>query len=426
MKKQAFFIPLLTILFVCFVQHPGRTQDSAYYSAQIGADMITIAAPLENLDNNAYVNLNSLMRQIDGVVSFDADLIQTNWNATTVNLQDRENQVRAAGSSFYLDAPVRRIGNAVFLSTRDVPLFFATAFNLSFTPVTQIDAPPSVELSPVEPDESVLEMPDSMLLESVEAAEAADALSDEEEGEEDSEGDAAEDALDEAELADETVDDELPPITAESLEWSALAQCKGRLLLDPGHGGQDIGATGGNDVLEKDISFAIAQRIQKSLEENTQINVQLTRDKDTDLSLENRRVIAQTAPADYFLSLHCGFSVTPRTQGTVLFTDYTTLPSDAVLSEELRKRYDKQQKTLEKASTIAFHLAQVLREITPSNTILVRNCPLILQREIEIPVILIELAYLSNIDSATLLRESDYQEEIATQLAKAIAVSLKQ
>jgi len=71
-------------------------------------------------------------------------------------------------------------------------------------------------------------------------------------------------------------------------------------------------------------------------------------------------------------------------------------------------------------------MAQALGENSALGTVIVRNCPLVLQREIGLPAILMEIAYLSNIDTATLLSEEEYQAQVAANLAWVIASVMKQ
>ena len=54
-----------------------------------------------------------------------------------------------------------------------------------------------------------------------------------------------------------------------------------RIVLDPGHGGADPGASGVDGLLEKDVVLAIAQRLKRRLEESSNAKVLLTRETDT-------------------------------------------------------------------------------------------------------------------------------------------------
>ena len=76
------------------------------------------------------------------------------------------------------------------------------------------------------------------------------------------------------------------------------------VLLDPGHGGFDPGAVGYNEVLEKDVTFAIATHIEESLGRKPGFKVILTRTGDYAVPLEDRRKLAEDMQADIFISIH--------------------------------------------------------------------------------------------------------------------------
>ncbi|GAB3064555.1 N-acetylmuramoyl-L-alanine amidase [Virgibacillus ainsalahensis] len=78
-----------------------------------------------------------------------------------------------------------------------------------------------------------------------------------------------------------------------------------KLYLDPGHGGNDTGATG-NGLQEKNIVLDIALRIHDILNsEYNDVEVNMSRTTDTSKSLNQRTNEANAWNADYFLSIHC-------------------------------------------------------------------------------------------------------------------------
>lgn len=76
--------------------------------------------------------------------------------------------------------------------------------------------------------------------------------------------------------------------------------------LDPGHGGNDSGATDGSEsrLQEKDINLKIAKYIQEELSDQSNIKVYLTRNSDTKTDLSNRVTKAVKDKADLFISIH--------------------------------------------------------------------------------------------------------------------------
>lgn len=97
-----------------------------------------------------------------------------------------------------------------------------------------------------------------------------------------------------------------------------------RVVLDPGHGGQDPGATGPSGLLEKDVSLDIAHRAAPVLSREMGIVTMLTRDRDEFVSLEERTARANAFSADLFLSIHCNASESASAHGVQTYVLDTT------------------------------------------------------------------------------------------------------
>jgi N-acetylmuramoyl-L-alanine amidase len=80
-----------------------------------------------------------------------------------------------------------------------------------------------------------------------------------------------------------------------------------RVVLDPGHGGQDPGARAG-ELSEASLVLDVALRLETRLEAETGIDVMLTRRDDVYLPLEARTRLANGVDADLFLSIHANAS----------------------------------------------------------------------------------------------------------------------
>ena len=75
-------------------------------------------------------------------------------------------------------------------------------------------------------------------------------------------------------------------------------------MIDPGHGGDDVGARGARGAQEKTVTLEVARRLRTLIEMRLGIRVVLTRDEDRTISLDERAAIANNSKADLFLSLH--------------------------------------------------------------------------------------------------------------------------
>jgi len=78
-----------------------------------------------------------------------------------------------------------------------------------------------------------------------------------------------------------------------------------RIVIDPGHGGKDPGATGPSGLLEKNVNLEISKTLKELFESRLDVQVILTREDDRFLPLSERARIANESAADLFISIHC-------------------------------------------------------------------------------------------------------------------------
>lgn len=106
-----------------------------------------------------------------------------------------------------------------------------------------------------------------------------------------------------------------------------------RIVVDPGHGGWDMGTVGRQGLLEKDLALEIAQRLGVLLEQRLGLEVIYTRTDDTFVPLGRRAAIANQVGADLFVSVHANYSSLSAARGVETY--YTADgPSTQVLAEE--------------------------------------------------------------------------------------------
>lgn len=110
------------------------------------------------------------------------------------------------------------------------------------------------------------------------------------------------------------------------------------VVIDPGHGGDDVGAVAASGLTEKDVTWAVAQRVKALLEARLGVRVVLTRDGDIAVPLDRRTAIANNQKADLFISLHANAHPSAHVRGAQVLTldpaDYadglsTTLQGEA-------------------------------------------------------------------------------------------------
>ena len=91
------------------------------------------------------------------------------------------------------------------------------------------------------------------------------------------------------------------------------------VVIDPGHGGHEMGCTGVAGTREKELVLAISRRLQKTLEELPDVQVIMTRGSDEHIPLWDRVDLANQLRADLFISVHANAFVRPGLGGVETF-----------------------------------------------------------------------------------------------------------
>jgi N-acetylmuramoyl-L-alanine amidase len=108
------------------------------------------------------------------------------------------------------------------------------------------------------------------------------------------------------------------------------------IVIDPGHGGPDLGATGISGIFEKDIVLSFAKELARKLKTIGEFRVVMTRDRDVFIPLDERVKIARAQRADLFLSIHADtLSDNSEVRGLTVYTgsDRASDPESARLAE---------------------------------------------------------------------------------------------
>lgn len=177
------------------------------------------------------------------------------------------------------------------------------------------------------------------------------------------------------------------------------------IVLDPGHGGEDEGGSI-QGVLEKDLNLQIAQKVKDQLEEMG-YRVEMTRDTDISLRLEERTAIANNAKADMFISIHQNTSDAAEAEG--IETWYCA---------ELREN-----RNTAKRMAALIH-KYIIQKTEARDRGLRESQELYVIRETQMPSCLIETGFLTNTAECRSLCTEDYQEQLAEGIARGIDISL--
>jgi N-acetylmuramoyl-L-alanine amidase len=210
------------------------------------------------------------------------------------------------------------------------------------------------------------------------------------------------------------------------------------VVVDPGHGGRDPGATGIGGLREKDVNLAIARRLAKRLE-SSGFKVVLTRSKDRWVNLEERTAIAESAGGDVFISIHANSSEKAGTRGFEIYTldenhERHSLQvasrENGVPSSELNPLQRALAKLrVDEAASHSNRLARLVhREVIAGARkrkhslpdLGIKKGPFYVLFMSSMSSVLIETGFLTNRDDAKLLRSARYHRELADSITKGV------
>ncbi len=217
------------------------------------------------------------------------------------------------------------------------------------------------------------------------------------------------------------------------------------IIVDPGHGGIDHGATRG-ELKESQICLRISQYLADMLKKNSQFRVILTRDSNEQISLSDRVETSKSAKADLFVSIHANASEDPKAFGLELYFQNQLAPDEESLflanienqnslsSKNSKNSKDSKSDKLTSQNDIdnivddlkrnqriseSFVLTESLFKSLPraafgrvKNNAL-RQAPFYVISQNNIPAVLIEVGYISNESDKLKLADQEYQKKLA-------------
>lgn len=220
------------------------------------------------------------------------------------------------------------------------------------------------------------------------------------------------------------------------------------VVIDPGHGGKDPGASD-NGVTEKNVNLAIGLELEKVLAARG-YNVVMTRKTDVYLKLQERTDIANNVNADLFVSIHV--NALPAKKSMTGFEIYImALPTDKdamnLAKIENREYVEGKGVDVENVDRRTEMLLRILGDMQQNNKISestdfaaalynagVRNglpmrrvaqAPFFVLRGAGMPAVLLETGFVTNANESKLLTTQPYQNKIATAMAEGIINYIK-
>jgi len=226
---------------------------------------------------------------------------------------------------------------------------------------------------------------------------------------------------------------------------SSFTKKKGKIIkivLDPGHGGEDPGALGPGGLKEKDVVLAVAKELASLLEKEPGIKVYLTRDKDSFLTLDRRAEIANQIGGDIFISIHANAAFSRKATGVETFVnsryaegegaelvaqrENTSVGSKNISREVEVILWDMIQDKYRSESNDLSHLVQKrLSETTGLEDRGVKKAPFFVLRGAAMPAILVEIGFISNPWEESKLKKEDFRKKVARGILEGLKDYLK-
>ncbi len=203
----------------------------------------------------------------------------------------------------------------------------------------------------------------------------------------------------------------------------AAAPAEFHVVIDPGHGGADLGARYGG-IFEKDLVQQISKQLKQELSETAGIVITMTRDEDTTLSLEERVQLSHDSVPNLFLSIHANASESSKRKGAEFYIrNFVQLPNSEESAKETELETILKELHTNGQLLQTYRFSQNLKNLWPitprKNSI--RQAPFyVLTKNQGTPSILIEIGYLSHPAERKRLKDAQVQKQIVAAIKQTL------
>ncbi|UUC44997.1 N-acetylmuramoyl-L-alanine amidase family protein [Flavobacterium cerinum] len=229
---------------------------------------------------------------------------------------------------------------------------------------------------------------------------------------------------------------------------AAFAQnnTKFKVVLDPGHGGNDFGAVY-HGYVEKNNALNVALKVGKILEKDPNIQVIYTRKTDVFIELDERANIANRNDANIFVSIHCNANKNLAASGTETYVMGVTRNASnlevakkenavVTMESDYKMKYDGydpnspesligmtllQEEYIEQSIDLAARIQDGFENGLNRKSRGVKQAGFLVLRKIYMPRVLIEMGFVSNKEEGAYLSSDSGQDDLAKAIADAIA-----
>ncbi|WP_256849859.1 N-acetylmuramoyl-L-alanine amidase AmiC [Pantoea sp. Fr-CA_6] len=214
------------------------------------------------------------------------------------------------------------------------------------------------------------------------------------------------------------------------------------IMIDPGHGGEDPGAHGKYKTREKDIVLKIGRRLKALIDKESNMKAYMTRNEDVFIPLRVRVAKARKQRADLFVSIHADAFTSRAARGSSVFALSTSGATSAAarflaqtqnesdLIGGVSKSGDRyldhtmfdmvQRQTIHDSLKFGKEVLNRMGRINHLHKRTVDQAGFAVLKAPDIPSILVETAFISNVEEERKLRTTRYQHQVAEAILNGI------
>ncbi|WP_192033554.1 N-acetylmuramoyl-L-alanine amidase AmiC [Pantoea agglomerans] len=214
------------------------------------------------------------------------------------------------------------------------------------------------------------------------------------------------------------------------------------IMIDPGHGGEDPGAHGKYKTREKDIVLKIGRRLKALIDKESNMKAYMTRNEDVFIPLRVRVAKARKQRADLFVSIHADAFTSRAARGSSVFALSTSGATSAAarflaqtqnesdLIGGVSKSGDRyldhtmfdmvQRQTIHDSLKFGKEVLHRMGRINHLHKRTVDQAGFAVLKAPDIPSILVETAFISNVEEERKLRTTRYQHQVAEAILNGI------
>jgi N-acetylmuramoyl-L-alanine amidase len=231
------------------------------------------------------------------------------------------------------------------------------------------------------------------------------------------------------------------PGTPQPLVPSKPVQSPGihTIVIDPGHGGKEVGAIGPGGLMEKDATLTLCRKLAAALEAKLRTRVVLTRSDDSVVPLDQRTSIANQYNADLFLSVHMNAAIVRGAHGAETY--FLSLQASDELAKKAAETENApapgapanpssdlklilwdlaQQEYLNESSKLATDIQEEMNRITGVTNRGVKQAPFRVLVGATMPAALVEVAFITNAEEEKKINSDDFQKTVVDALTTAV------